>query len=327
MGDAPLEGGGRPAPTRGPDDEELLAGDGLTHVVRVGATVRRPVRPFTATVQAYLAAVRARGFLDCPEPLGTDAEGREVLSYVPGDVPVEPLPAWATGPEVLVALARLARRLHDAAEGWVPPPDAVFGAIPGTVAADQLPPPEPPELVSHQDWCPGNVVFRGGRPVALIDVDLARPTTRVADVVNALYWWVPLLHPLDRAPQLTDADAGARARLFVDAYGMTAAQRAVVVPAAITRARRASATMRAAAEVDPVFRRWWDEGVRDRMPRGRVLVGCRGAPADRSPAVSPTRTGVAGGPPTGPAVTLHRWATSWAWSRSSCCRRRSSDRC
>jgi hypothetical protein len=26
-------------------------------------------------------------------------------------------------------------------------------------------------------------------------------------------------------------------------------------------------TSRAAAEVDPVFRRWWDEGVNERMPR------------------------------------------------------------
>ncbi len=25
--------------------------------------------------------------------------------------------------------------------------------------------------------------------------------------------------------------------------------------------------MRLAAEVDPVFKRWWDEGVKDRMPR------------------------------------------------------------
>jgi hypothetical protein len=67
---------------------------------------------------------------------------------------------------------------------------------------------EEPELVSHQDYCPGNVVFVGGRPTALIDFDLARPTTRVADLVNALHWWAPLLHPLDRAPSLVEARRG-----------------------------------------------------------------------------------------------------------------------
>jgi hypothetical protein len=249
------------------DDEEVLAEHGVTHVVRVGTTVRRPVRPFTATVQAYLAHVRARGFLDCPEPLGVDDAGREVLSYVPGEVPVEPLPDWATGGDVLAALGRLVRRLHDAAAGWTPPPGAVFGSLPGPPPPGFVPMVEVPELVSHQDYCPGNVVFRDGLPAALIDFDLARPTTRVVDLLNAVAWWTPLLHPADRPPQLADADVPARVRLLADAYGATAGQRAQLVPLALRRARNNTLGMRAAAEVDPVFRRWWDEGLRERLPR------------------------------------------------------------
>jgi Ser/Thr protein kinase RdoA (MazF antagonist) len=34
-----------------------------------------------------------------------------------------------------------------------------------------------PELVSHRDYCRGNVIFRGELPAGLIDFDLARPTT------------------------------------------------------------------------------------------------------------------------------------------------------
>jgi hypothetical protein len=254
------------------DGGELLAADGVTHVVRIGDTVRRPVRPFTATVQAFLAHLHSRGFTDAPRPLGYDERGREVLSHVPGEVPVEPLPDWATGPEVLEALARLVRRLHDSAQGWTPQPDAVWGRIPGAEPAGVVPLFDSPELVSHQDYCPGNVVFRDGLPAALIDFDLARPTTRVADAVNALYWWVPLLDPRDRPPSLVDADAGARVRLFADAYGMDAAQRADVVPVAVRRAANSTLVMRAAAEVDPVFRRWWDEGVADRMPRAERWI-------------------------------------------------------
>jgi hypothetical protein len=48
---------------------------------------------------------------------------------------------------------------------------------------------------------------------------------------------------------------------------MTAQQRALVVPAALWRARHSAARMQAAAEADPVFRRWWDEGLKDRLPR------------------------------------------------------------
>jgi len=174
----------------------VLASSGVTHVVRIGATVRRPVRPFTSTIQAYLEHLRSQGFYAAPEPLGYDGEGREVLSYVAGEVPVEPLPARATTTEVLVALAVLIRRLHHAAEGWAPPADAIWGSIPGTPPPGVMALFDHPELVSHQDYCPGNIVFIDGLPTALIDCDLARPTTRVADLVNALYWWAPLLHPL-----------------------------------------------------------------------------------------------------------------------------------
>ena len=251
---------------------QQLGEGGWTTVVRIGDTVRRPVRPFTATIQQYLAHLHAQGFYAGPVPLGYDDAGREVLSYVPGGVPVEPLPAEATGPEVLTALARLIRRLHDAAQGWVPPEDAVFGSLPGIRPSGVMPLFATPELVSHQDYCPGNVVFRNGVPAALIDFDLARPTTRVADVVNALYWWAPLLHPADRPPALAEADIPARVRLFADAYGMNAAQRSTLVDAAIQRGRNASLTAKAAADADPVFRRWWNEGVKDRMPRAEAWL-------------------------------------------------------
>lgn len=252
--------------------EQVLAETGVTRVVRVGDTVRRPVRPFTATVHAFLRHLWDQGVDFVPEPLGYDDQGREVLRYVPGDVPVEPLPAWATGEEVLVQLARLIRRLHDAAAGWDAPPDAVWGSIPGVSPVPLWPLFDAPELVAHQDYCPGNVVFRDGLPRGIIDFDLARPTTRVADCVNALYWWVPLLHPLDRPPSLAEADAARRVRIFADAYGLNDQQRRELVPVAVARAKNAHVSMRAAAEVDPVFKRWWDEGVKDRMPRAETWL-------------------------------------------------------
>jgi hypothetical protein len=255
-----------------PPEEQVLAEGGVTRVVRVGDTVRRPVRPFTGTVQAFLGHLWAQGVDFVPEPLGYDDQGREVLRFIPGDVPVEPLPDWATTETVLAELARLIRRLHDAATGWTVPRDAVWGSIPGTPPVEVPPLLDAPELVSHQDYCPGNVVFRGGRPEALIDFDLARPTTRAVDCVNALYWWVPLLHPADRPPSLAGADAGHRVRVFADAYGMSDEQRAQVVSVAVRRASNTHITMRAAAEADPVFRRWWDEGLKDRMPRSEAWL-------------------------------------------------------
>jgi Ser/Thr protein kinase RdoA (MazF antagonist) len=118
-------------------------------------------------------------------------------------------------------LARLIRALHEASAGWVPPPGAVWGGTPANMGR---PITQRAELVSHCDYYPGNVVFREGLPVALIDFDLARPTTRLYDIANALWYWAPLRDPRDRAPAFADVDTPHRVAVFAGAYGMKAPQ-------------------------------------------------------------------------------------------------------
>jgi hypothetical protein len=117
---------------------------------------------------------------------------------------------------------------------------------------------EPEEVLAEPlpEWATGEEVL----------VALARPTTRVLDLLNAVAWWTPLAHPADRPRQLADADVPARVRLMADAHGATAGQRAQLVPLALRRARDDTLGMRAAARADPVFR-WWDEGLREALPR------------------------------------------------------------
>jgi serine/threonine protein kinase len=218
-------------------------------------------------VQAYLAHLHQAGFAGAPVPLGFDEQGREILSYVPGDVPRIPLPPETAGDEVLEALAGLIRALHEASAGWTPPADAVWGGTPGALAGAYSRPEGEPELVSHRDYYPGNVVFRDGLPAALIDFDLARPTTRLYDIVNALWWWAPLRDPRDREPAFAAADIPHRAAVFADAYRMTAQQRQDLVPLAARMARRYLETARASAELDPVFRGFWEQGAKDELPR------------------------------------------------------------
>jgi aminoglycoside phosphotransferase (APT) family kinase protein len=265
-------------PPYGPVAEVPLVGDGVTQgIVRVGATVRRPVRPMTATVHAYLRHLHARGFTDAPVPLGTDEQGREVLTFIPGEIPAEPLPPQCAGEEVLVALARLVRRLHDAAEGWEPPDNAVWGTLPGT----PVPLPVTPELVGHADYCPGNVVFRDGLPAALIDFDLSKPTTRLAEVGNALRHWIPLRDPRDRPPAFRELDAARRIGVFADAYGLDDARRAQLVALLIERARASLTWAETAAAADPVFQGFWENGWRENMPRAIAWLEAQGPAIER----------------------------------------------
>ena len=249
---------------------ELLIGDGVTQgIVRIGDTVRRPLRPFSLTVQAYLAHLRDAGFTGAPLPLGVDEQGREVLSFVRGDVARWLPPPETAGEEVLVALARLIRALHEASAGWAPPPGAVWYMSP---ANPGRPITERTELVSHRDYALGNVIFRDGMPAALIDFDLAKPTTRLYDIANALWYWAPLRDPRDRAPAFADADIPHRVAVFADAYGMTARHRAELAPFAVDMARRYHEDSRASAELDPVFRKLWEDGAKDALPRAEAWL-------------------------------------------------------
>ena len=84
-------------------------------VVRIGDTVRRPSSPQSRFVARLLTYLHARGFTQCPRHLGWDALGREVLSFIPGDVPAR----WQRLTDEQVArAASMLRRMHDASRGF-----------------------------------------------------------------------------------------------------------------------------------------------------------------------------------------------------------------
>ena len=252
----------------------LSGGDVTEGVVRVGATVRRPRQAFSGSVAAYLRHLEAAGFSGAPRWHGVDDQGRDVLDFVVGEVPGSPPPAWTAGDTVLAEIGRLLRRLHDASEGFVAPAGAVwFGddivvPLPADARID-----DPPELVTHLDVTPQNVVFRVGRPVALIDFDMTRPATRLIDIVNTAMHWVPLQHPDDRAKIHSRGDIPARLRLFVDAYGIDEGDRHRLLDVAARAFRRSWYRMRAnALQRGGGWARMWDEGVGDKIARRQAWL-------------------------------------------------------
>ena len=50
-----------------------------------------------------------------------------------------------------------------------------------------------------------------------------------------------------------------------------------IVDAALRRQRNSAITMKAAADADPVFRRWWDEGMKDKLPRAEQWLNANAA--------------------------------------------------
>ena len=262
-------GGRKPRDRRyvdvGSHDEIILpAGDVTEGVVRVNDTVRRPHQPQSFAVAAYLDYLERVGFDASPRYLGRDAVGRDVLTFVPGDVASDPPESWALTDALLASVARLVKRLHEASAGY-DPADEPFPARPGT--------PDDAELVTHLDVTPQNVVVRDGEAVGLIDFDLAGMSTRLLDSLNTAMHWVPLRDPVDLRPGSENLDQFARLRIFADAYGWTAEQRRRLPSVAAERAEISRLRMKERAEtLGGGWARMWDEGVGDLILRRRAWL-------------------------------------------------------
>jgi hypothetical protein len=253
----------RGRPTRRPTVGPQLLDGGTTNrgrVVRVGDTVRRPWRPTSPATAALLHHLADVGFPGAPRFLGRDADGREVLSYVPGAAVTAPPRPSALTDAALVSVAALLRDYHQAASSFDPrawswPPS----------------PPEPfaGDLVSHNDVNLDNVVFRDGRAVALIDFDLASPGCRVWDVACAVRLWAPLRPDgfIDDPRRGRGLD---RLRLFVDSYGLADGDRDRLVPAIRANHEWSYEIIGTAAAAGHAgFTEYWDGGARERAERTR----------------------------------------------------------
>jgi hypothetical protein len=232
--------------------EQPLAGgmydDG--RVVRVGDTVRRPIRPSSAAAQALLVHLERAGFDAAPRFLGVDAQGREILSFVDGEVPLPPYPAWAMTDRAIRGLGALLRRFHDASASF----DA--GSVAGWSTSWSDPAGGP--LVCHNDLFPENVVFRNGVPVALIDFGEASPGRPAWDLAIAAEVWAPLTAPTGRIGHQRGIDAVRRVGLLVGAYGWDPARAVELVGVFFEQRAHSQATLRGAlAGGDEVVAEYW----------------------------------------------------------------------
>ncbi|WP_198295511.1 aminoglycoside phosphotransferase family protein [Diaminobutyricimonas sp. LJ205] len=240
---------------------ELPSGDVTEGVVRVGDTVRRPHQPQSFAVGAYLDHLEAVGFDASPRFLGRDDRGRDVLTFIDGRVAGAELEPWVLSEELLASVAVLVRRLHEASACY---DDA------GEPFPPKFTPVANPELISHLDVTPQNVVTRGERAIGLVDFDLAGRTTRLLDSYNTAMHWAPLRYPVDIGADWSGTDPLHRVRVFADAYGWTRDERMRLPRFAAERAERSWAAMKHHAEqYGGGWARMWEEGVGDVILRRR----------------------------------------------------------
>lgn len=190
-------------------------------VVRSGEFVLRPSNPNTPTIHRFLSAIGEAGFDEASQPIGVDADGRERLRFITGDVPLPPYPDWARTDDALGSIARLIRRFHDAARVFEPQDSDTWSVE----TAD----PTGGTIVCHNDVCLENVVFREGQAVGLLDFDFASPGRPVYDLACFARMCVPIDDESCSRLGWRPADLPGRLRLVADEYGLLASERSELV--------------------------------------------------------------------------------------------------
>jgi hypothetical protein len=169
----------------------LSGGRTTIGVVQVGNTVRRPRASNSDFVRSVLLHLESVGFDGSPRHLGADDTGRDVFSFLPGDVPVD---LGDFDDATLEAAARLIRRYHDATTSFAQKGDA--------------------DIVCHNDLSPCNTVFRHGRPTAFIDFDTSSPGKRAHDLGYAAWLWLNIGNE-----EWSAVEQKRRLKMFLGAYG------------------------------------------------------------------------------------------------------------
>lgn len=204
----------------------------MSTVHRLGDTVRRITRPPNPIATPLLTFLAEKGFKGSPRFLGIDDKGRDVLSYIHGEVPKE-LGHYDDGQ--LTVAADLMRSFHD--------------------VTSQFPDRAGCEIICHNDWSPPNCVFHDALPVAMIDFDTLAPGFRLWDLGYTAHTFLNL-----GSANYGVAEQLRRLRIFAHAYGLEESR---LPELAVHISARLSSLARWAQDIDSRDITEWAEKSRD----------------------------------------------------------------
>ncbi|MGI8887990.1 MAG: NUDIX domain-containing protein [Nocardioidaceae bacterium] len=197
---------------------EQLPGGNVGGASRIGTTVRRPAGPWSPAVHALLDHLASRGLRAVPRVLGLDELGREVLTFIPGEV--LDVDFQLASADALSDVSRWLSEYHHAVADFAHP-----GPWRGSAWHQAT-----SSTVCHNDVGCYNVVLSssatGQRVAGVIDWDVAGPGAPLDDLAAAAWTWLPLYRAID------DHVVAERLQIMTAAYGqgVTAEQLLAAVP-------------------------------------------------------------------------------------------------
>lgn len=237
-----------------------LAGGNDSGAIRDGEKVHRAAGPWTASVHGLLNHLEQRGFTAAPRPLGFDAEGRELLTFLEGEAvgDQKPWPAWVHTDDALIQVAAWLRSYHQAVADFVPEEDAQWR---------QGRHWEPGLIIGHNDAAPYNATWQDGQLSGFFDWDLAGPVSRTEDLAFTAFAWVPLQsRAVVEKEGFTDfAARPRRLQLFLDEYGWTGTAGEIIDIAAAYASETARLIRELAAGGEALYEEMLTNGMADHL--------------------------------------------------------------
>ena len=141
-------------------------------------------------MHSVLRHLEEAGFDGAPRARGFDEQGRERLTFLPGQTLGEalggtgPWPDWLRSDDALRQVGAWLRRLHDVTATFRPAADAVW--FTGR-------PWQPGLVIAHLDASPWNAVWADDALAGFVDWDTASPSRREDDLAFSALTWIPLL--------------------------------------------------------------------------------------------------------------------------------------